>query len=329
MGRNTRIEWATHTFNMWQGCHKVSTGCKNCYAETMNQRWKNGENWGLEAPRWYMRDEYWHQLEIWNRAAGEAGRRELVFVNSQSDVFERHPVALEHMEQDNRRLRLYEEILRCENLIFLLLTKRPENVVDMVPPGWGAVGWPENVMLMTSIENQEVAPARLRALLATGAQMHGLSMEPLLGPVEFAEMLREVTCQACGFYGLQLDLEPGDDCPHCKHGMHLVWGDYYRDAIDWVIVGGESGHGARPMHPEWARDLRAQCEALEAPFFFKQWGHWLPVDQLEYNHEARMKATRTGGEFVGVGKSLAGRLLDGEQYDAAPFDLTVKREEAL
>lgn len=184
------------------------------------------------------------------------------------------------------RRRLWQVIASTPRLDWLLLTKRPENVTHMVP--WGP-HWPENVWLGATIETQAWAERRLPQLLQHAAVVRFVSCEPVLGPI---------------------DLRPWLSQP--------VSG---RRGIDWVIVGGESGPGSRPMHPEWARGLRDQCMAARVAFHFKQWGNWRPTESDERpGVPARNLGSSRGDKItlVNVGKRVAGRLLDERTWDEFP-----------
>jgi protein gp37 len=176
------------------------------------------------------------------------------------------------------RDKLWPLIEQTPHLDWLLLTKRPHNVSHMVP--WTDI-WPANVWLGTTAENQKHANSRIPALLAAKAAVHFISAEPLLGP---------------------LSLTPW-------HG------------IDWVIAGGESGRGARPIDPEWVRALRDECKATGIAFHFKQWGHWAP--SLPDGRSARQlnqlqMLNQRSSVLYGVGKTAAGRVLDGRTWDEMP-----------
>lgn len=315
MGENTAIEWSDHTFNPWRGCQKVSPGCANCYAETMSHR--NPEVLGEWGPphateRVIAAESYWRKPVAWNRAAAEAGRRDRVFCASLADVFEDAPqVAV-------ARARLWLLIEDTPSLDWLLLTKRPENVNGMVPQWWAYEGWPPNVWLGTSVEDQERADERIPHLLGVPAAVRFLSCEPLLGPVDLRAEWIELEIQAFGAAGA---------VPFPR--------------VDWVIVGGESGPGARPMHPDWPRNLRDQAVASGVPFFFKQWGNWTPVAPAEAVPGDVVLDT-TGSYWVvtdplvpipptmdvgvrrrsymlrNAGKKAAGRVLDGRTWDEMP-----------
>lgn len=183
---------------------------------------------------------------------------------------------------DNRapageRERLFAVIRATPHLDWLLLTKRIGNAVRMLPHDWND-GY-ANVWLGISVVNQVEADRDIPRLMATPTRLRFLSMEPLLGPV-------------------QLDPE---------------WLSGDRAGVDWVIVGGESGRCARPMNPDWARSLRDQCERAEVPFFFKQWGEFVP---------AEVETAGTAGRHVWTGKRVAGRLLDGRIHNEFPVVCT-------
>ncbi len=186
------------------------------------------------------------------------------------------------------RARLFELIESTPHLDWLLLTKRIHLVRKLIPKGRPL---PPNVWLGTTVENQEYADKRIPYLLKhVDASVRFLSCEPLLGPVTLAKYLKAKGDGAC---------------------------------LDWVIAGGESGAGSRPMHPAWAENLEAECRTAKVPFHFKQWGHWAPQAALA---AAPAKSVRTidlykGSqriELLAVGKSAAGRLLKGKTWDQFP-----------
>jgi protein gp37 len=254
---NSKIEWCDATFNPWWGCVKVSDGCKNCYALTLSKRF-GYDIWGpaKTTHRRMMSDNYWRQPLKWNAAAAKAGTRARVFCASMADVFEEHP------EVEAPRLRLFELILDTPWLDWLLLTKRPENIKPMLQGMhvlkrdnvWDHL-WPQrfqNVWLGTSVENQEQANKRIPELIKLPAAVHFLSCEPLLGAVDLSSWMV--------FEGQYEKAE----WMLAKYGAS--------QPLNWIIVGGESGHGARPMHPDWARSLRDQCQAAGVAVFVKQMG---------------------------------------------------------
>lgn len=173
MGQNSGIEWTHHTFNPWWGCTKLTAACKFCYAETWARRTGN-EIWGERLPRRFFGATHWRQPVLWNRRAAETGERQRVFCASMADVFEDRPELVEH------RMRLFRVIETTPNLDWLLLTKRPENVLGMTD--WS--DWPANVWLGATVENQDCAIARLDALVKLPAAVRFLSCEPLLSALD-------------------------------------------------------------------------------------------------------------------------------------------------
>jgi protein gp37 len=295
MAENSKIEWTDHTFNPWSGCQKVSAGCLHCYAETMAKRNpKTLGVWGPQGTRVRMSEAYWRKPYKWNERAVAAGRRERVFCASMADVFEDRPELVEW------RVELFRMIVHTRGLDWLLLTKRPQNVMPMLD----RMGWPslmENVWIGTSVEDQQAADERIPHLLAIPATVRFLSMEPLLGPVDLRKCYEKKVTQ--------------------WHG-----------GINWVIVGGESGHGARPIHPDWVRSIRDQCRESGVPFFFKQWGEYVPVSDdrpMPLSKVRSLLFMRPGGEILQgrdfiapgdvalwrAGKKAAGRLLDGAEWN--------------
>jgi protein gp37 len=227
MGENSKIAWCDHTFNIVEGCEKISPACANCYAWLRDKRFHGGKHWGKHAPRKMMSEAYWKQPLKWDRKAKESGKPETVFCSSLADVFEDHPDLVRPRE------RLWKNIEATPNLIYLLLTKRPENIVWMYPQAW-LMSAPANVWLGTTVENC-AQYRRLRHLTMVPAVVYFISAEPLLSPLSVADMLCNV-----------------------------------REAEYWMIVGGESGAHARPMDLEWVRSIRDACKCYQVPFFFKQ-----------------------------------------------------------
>ena len=235
MSADSKIAWTDHTFNPWWGCTRVSPGCQNCYAEAFAKR-TGHDVWGKGGERRFFGDKHWNEPRKWDRAAESDGRPALVFCSSMADVFEARSELVEHRD------RLVELIAETPHLIWLLLTKRPENVAHLVESyGWVGDtfgGWPGNVWIGTTVEDQQRADERLPHLAALPAPVRFLSCEPLLGDVD---LLNHV------------------------------------ESVDWVIVGGESGPRHRPMDLDHARNLRQQCLVWDVPFFFKQVGGRTPT----------------------------------------------------
>lgn len=256
MGKRSKIEWCDHTFNPWTGCQKVSPGCDHCYAEGWAHRSGHVE-WGPHGARRRTSVSTWNQPLKWNAEAAAAGRRARVFCASLADVFDNHASITSGWRGD-----LWHLIARTPHLDWLLLTKRPQNIGRMLPDGYGAPAWGEgwpNVWLGTTAENQDEANRRIPHLLAVPAQVRFLSCEPLLGPVDLTDLSRPTGLGIHEYSALDCDVDPGDD-------------EWAGAVIDWVICGGESGPGARPMAQEWARSLRDQCRGRGVAFFMKQMG---------------------------------------------------------
>jgi len=295
-------------------------------------------------------------------------------VNSMSDLF--HPDVPEDFIAD-----VFAVMHQTPRHQFQVLTKRPQRMAQLLgTPDFLEVvqqsidsmwddpdeqlirePWPpRNVWLGTSVEDRRYADLRIPHLLATPAAVRFLSIEPLLGPVDLSEWL--CTCKGRRWVD--------DECwtPDFPHNARTIgnglipcgfcnlggWDvdEWEGPRIDWVIVGGESGPGARPMHPDWVRSIRDQCQAAGAPFFFKQWGEWSTSEQCgvhngqlssrRFEFESRRFAAdgtpyeprsdrgpadpRGPGGFampgmeslIRVGKKRAGRELDGRTWDEMP-----------
>lgn len=329
MSENSKIEWTDHTFNPWEGCQKIGPGCDHCYAETRNARFAGGTaiNWGPGAPRRRTSTVNWNKPRKWNKQAeaffAEHGRRQRVFCASLADVFD-------NAVDPQWRADLFNLIEATPNLDWLLLTKRIGSVKNMVPLPWISkpfqhgpdpkniypAGWPANVWLGATIVNQEEADRDIPKLLQVPAAKRFLSMEPLLGPVNLTQIddghaHREVPRSEWGIVdnddnppGLWWDALTGERI--IMHGGSTGNWSRIDASLDLIIVGGESGLKARPMHPDWVRSLRDQCESAGVPFLFKQWGEWAP------------SVIPSSETMECVGKKTAGRLLDGEQHDGYP-----------
>lgn len=277
---STKIEWTDETWNPVTGCTKVSTGCDHCYAEIMHERFNGKGSFATVTL---------HPARLDKPLRWRTPKR--VFVNSMSDLF--------HDDvPDEYIARVWAVMAATPQHTYQVLTKRHGRMRSLlsslefdlaVAAAWSALDttagsltedhtppYPlPNVWLGVSAENQRWANTRINALLNTPAAVRFVSCEPLLGPIEY------------------------DEFP----------------VVDWVIVGGESGHGARPMHPDWARSLRDQCADAGVAFHFKQWGEYRHLDK------SNDYVWTEGGdrlEPVRVGKKAAGRELDGRTWDEYP-----------
>jgi protein gp37 len=312
MVANTKIEWAHHTFNPWIGCTKVSPACDHCYAEADFATRRKVVQWGAGQPRKLTADSTWAMPRRWNAEAERLGVRYRVFCASLADVFD-NEVSVQW------RRNLFDLIKATPHLDWLLLTKRIGNARNLYAEAYldSARAWPANVWIGASITSQAEADRDIPKLLAVPAAKRFLSMEPLLGPVDL-ERPRPGP-----------DLDQGGGRTICQPWL-------IQSGIDWIIVGGESGPHARPMHPDWARSLRDQCQAAGVPFLFKQWGEWCPrgPESLGYpsvDGVPRFRMTDAGhnGQDLDsdgdndvwmnrAGKKAAGRQLDGRTWDEVP-----------
>ncbi|MBX9900817.1 MAG: phage Gp37/Gp68 family protein [Burkholderiaceae bacterium] len=299
MTKNTKIEWAHHTFNPWIGCTKVSPACDQCYAENMMDTRLKVVKWGAGHDRKRTSESNWQQPIKWDTEAKKLGVRHRVFCASLADVFDNE--VPEEWRDD-----LFKLIEATPNLDWLLLTKRIGNVGNMLPVPFDLDRLYPNVWIGATICSQEEADRDIPKLLRIPAAKRFLSIEPLLGFIDL-HMRGNL-------------FEDDDGAPY--------------QFVDWVIVGGESGNQARPMHPEWVRSLRDQCVTARVSFLFKQWGEWCPetvhcTDKaaesalyIATDGETRPAAfgARNGATTIQrVGKKASGRLLDGREWNEVPL----------
>lgn len=270
MAQNSKIEWTTHTINLWSGCTKVHEGCTNCYAETLSKRWGN-DVWGNDKPRLEVKSA-WDNLVKFQKLAAKAGEMHRVFVGSMMDIFEK-PMPLINSKggaiTGNTGLLRFKFFRLIEagnfpNLMFLLLTKRPSNINKYIPESW-KTNPPENVMFGTSPVNQDTANKLIPQLLRVKGKKF-LSVEPQLDFINLTQLVREEDHYAYT-----------DNCltGFKAHGA----GGWFDEKIDWVIQGGESGHHRRPFNLDWAYSMKAQCEAAGIPYFFKQIDKVQPIPE--------------------------------------------------
>lgn len=274
MGEVTGISWTDHTFNAWWGCARVSPGCEHCYAETLATVRRKLAIWGVDAERKPMSEAYWRAPVTWNRNAEAAGVRRRVFCSSMADVFELPPErnVQAHAVQTAARERLWKLIGETPWLDWQLLTKRPENVRKLAPwatPGGPGTGpWPGNVWVGTTVEDQKRAEERLAWLVEIPSAVRFVSAEPLLEAIDLENVEP--------FYVKEARRRAGPFAPSYHLNVlngHAKGPDEMTDLrVNWVIVGGESGAGARPFALDWARSIVAQCQAAKVACFVKQLG---------------------------------------------------------
>lgn len=262
---NTTIGWTAtihdgivypgYTLNLWIGCTKVSDGCANCYAERLNKRHKWVEGWGESFPRNLTKT--WKNVYGWNKEAERSGVRRKVFCASLSDVCDDHPSI-----EDQWHTNLISLVKDCTSLDFLFLTKRIDNFTKFYSE---LLGQP-NLWLGITVENQKKA-GKIHTLLCLDIATRFISIEP---------MLEQIDLTRCWYTAHNwLNALSGQK----GVGTHILHTGDILPSIDWVIVGGESGPIARPMHPDWARSVRDQCQRECVPFYFKQWGTWTPITE--------------------------------------------------
>ena len=338
MSAKSNIEWCDATWSPVVGCTKVSPGCDHCYAETMSRRLSHNPKYALATKA----DGTWSGVVSCHEDVLDQPLRwkkpRMIFVCSMSDLFHSQ-VPWDFI------VKVFDVMAATSWHTYQVLTKRPGrmayfaehiwpkqggrwepvramlwkcacgwsgNSVDLRPnpsgintcpvcggsggltaTSWPGTAWPQNVWAGTSVESQKYAP-RLECLARVPARVRFVSVEPMLGPVD----LRKWTCicQPCTF--------PRPNQNRCGSG------------IQWLICGGESGPKARPMHPDWPRSLRDQCQAAAVPFFFKQWGEWAPRDTMIGDPFGF--SDWSGQKMVKVGKKAAGARLDGREWREMP-----------
>lgn len=344
----SKIEWTNETWNPIIGCSKVSEGCKNCYAEKMAGRLSNipstHQNY-KEVVRWgqSVKTDMYYGLQKWNGKTHliesvlekpfHWRKPRMIFVCSMGDLFH-ESVPFWWIDK------VFAVILANPHHTFQILTKRPERMLEWFNyknTSWKNEGmqgperiryqayaqfgakveydngdyWPlKNLWIGVSAENQEQANKRIPVLNAIPAQVKFVCLEPLLSRIDLNKSL-------------------GHTLKHHAGGL--------KNCLSWVIVGGESGPKARPMHPDWVRSIRDQCKDAEVPFFFKQWGEWRESVNQDFGRYHKWQWITPSGitdDCMGrnlinnhewntklmfrSGKKKAGNLLDGKTYQEFP-----------
>lgn len=347
-------------------CEHVSEACRNCYAEALNM--KQGDTGGTgfaykpghrEAGdiEYYLDEATLLAPLRWRAPRG-------VFVCSMTDLFGEwvpdewldkiHAVEalcpqhrFAHLTKRPKRMREYissrsmldaqgnaAEDIRVAMTTLVGTPSRRELAPSLkaIPLGkfCKSIAWPlPNLWAGVTAEDGPSADARITELLATPAAVRFVSIEPMLGPIDLLNINGGMK------HGMRLTFNAltgiANDGHDCVTGVFANPDPH----IDWVICGGESGQNARPTRPDWARSIRDQCKAAGVPFFFKQWGEWLPVyyeddgarfywDADDGGEPGRFEGVKgqqicvAGQEFLRVGKKRAGRLLDGVEHSEFP-----------
>lgn len=309
---STKIEWTDETWNPIVGCNKISPGCDHCYAEIMARRLAGMPQ---QSPKYSMvihegkwsGNTFMDETGLKKPFSWKKPRR--IFVVSMGDLFH-ESVSFSWI------LEVMYMINKCPQHIFQILTKRPERMheffTDWIPNPFSLQGGDlSNLHLGVTAENQEQANKRIPALLDIPAAKRFVSIEPMLGPVNISKYLKVVN----------------------ESGFQDYGGPFAgRDKLDQVIVGGETGPGARPMHPNWVTNIRDQCVEANVPFFFKSWGEYIPSYSAGMNSEKldqwmqkfgdawvrRSHRFEDGIVSVKVGRKASGQLIEGKEWKGIP-----------
>lgn len=324
----SKIEWTDMVWNPISGCTKVSEGCRNCYAERMAKRQAGRNGYPYNEPfKVTLHPDKLDEPIRWKKPR-------MIFVNSMSDLFH-EDVSFEYIAK------VYDIIKQCPQHTFQILTKRVDRALefyrkDVRKTGHypGSYAWLRNVWFMASTENQETANERIPKLLKIPAYIRGISAEPLLSAINLTGLIpppgKRYQCSYCGGYARQYS-------SHCRTcGKEGGYSGSFAN-LRLVVTGGESGTGARPMHPDWVQSLLDQCQAAGVSFFFKSWGDWYPFydrdkDDPDWQNVPNetsniCRLNIAGGSgfhgdrviyFRKLGKKKAGRVLDGRTYDEMP-----------
>lgn len=346
----SKIEYCDETLEVTGGCTKCSSGCKNCWA--LREVWRMAHN-PLQGDKWKGLVEKKDGVLNWTgkikcfEDALEKLRKKptTYFIDSKADLF--HPkVPFEFIDEFMQTITMYPQHT------FMIFTKRVERPAEYFQQLYAGLTkfhrgkkfqWPfRNIQLILSISTQAEADEKIPIFLQIPATVRGLSIEPLLGEIKFSD--DKLFC----------DRDPEEDspmaCVPCRCEKHWQNGTVFGPRIgclDWIVVGGESGPGARPMHPDWPRSIRDQCVAAGVPFYFKQWGAWEIANKenaarngyivadgrggilTPYNKKKFVNINRDGSYYrdnpqpnsiamARVGKKRAGCLLDGREWKQLP-----------
>ncbi len=277
----TKIEWATHSWNPVTGCKPVSEGCQNCYAQRMTKRLAGRYGYPKDEPfRVTLHRDKFGQPSVWKKPSR-------IFVCSMGDLF--------HEDVKFQVIHKIWDIMKsCPQHTFLVLTKRPARMKELLEIIYSKerLDWSKfwnHVWLGVTAENQARADERIPILLQIPAAVRFVSVEPMLGPVD---LLSNDYLGGC------------INCEVCLDNPKTCINRDQNRKINWIICGGETGPGARPMRPAWVRSLRDQCQEAGVPFFFKQWGKWT----VAHRQNEVVESSR--------------RLIDGREWNEFPWRWT-------
>lgn len=322
---DTKIEWADTVWNPVTGCTKISEGCRNCYAERMSKRLAGRCGYPAEEPfKVTLHPEKLEEPFKWKKP-------KRIFVCSMADLF--------HDDVPDSFIEEVFAIMSVANQhTFMVLTKRPDRMLKwftdnrsmfvagaaqqlghrwLLPDIPMREWWPlKNVWLGVTAENQEQADKRIPLLLQTPAAVRFVSVEPMIGAVDLTRVVYDRVIEIDALNGL---------CGWPR--AHAPFPDGAKK-LNWIICGGETGPGARPLHPDWVRSLRDQCRAANVSFFFKQWGEWgqngpVTKDRIiarpgGYLLSGDVLRNKGDMSLYRIGKKNAGRLLDGRTWEEFP-----------
>lgn len=299
------------TWNPIVGCSKISEGCDNCYAERMAVRLcamsEKSDKLSIRGHAYEcaIDNGHWSGIpevsDLSKPYKMKAPR--MIFVCSMGDLFHEHVKEVWQRE-------VFETIEQSPQHLFIILTKRPQNAFDFFRQNPGFENLP-NVWLGVTAENQQRANERIPILLQIKAAKHFVSIEPMLGPIDL-DYIEYMPVSGTGVESF--------NCLYCEAAA-IDDDDFHGANIDWVICGGETGPKARPMHPDWVRSLRDQCQAAQVPFFFKQWGEYVyrfNLQECRYKNGELVPVGDGPVAYFKVGHKAAGRLLDGKEYNEFP-----------
>lgn len=358
MADHSKIEWTEATWNPITGCSRASEGCRHCYAALLAAtRLKNhASRVGLAAIDAHGEAKFNGQVrfnEQWLDQPLRWRRPRMIFVCAHADLFHESvpdewidrvfavmALAPQHTFQclTKRSARMREYLTARNGMGDSHLCRAINEIPAKMGNRHGALSMPlPNVWLGVSVEDQQRADERIPDLLATPAAVRWISAEPLLGPVDLTNLsMAPFEHSHASWKSRTTDSLAGHYWGEARSGKD---GPYKIPSLDWIVCGGESGKGARPMHPDWPRSLRDQCHAAGVPFFFKQWGEFWPAELVPARDDATPWRTSPDGaeawliddggkpreeldpvRFLRLSKKRAGRMLDGHFHDALPVE---------